>query len=150
MKRNGTSLDEDQNIDDLYTGNHGHMPESSYEDDGDGDYEEEMTTEETDEFESVDSESFHNEDHLENTVTNENHNSDDHVAHLIETFSPQTIVEVNVCPELDKRMDSHTSPNGRGRDRNNTRGGRQNTRGRGGRFAFQQTVVIPRDQNHSN
>ncbi|KAJ8555300.1 hypothetical protein K7X08_012796 [Anisodus acutangulus] len=64
----GTTLEEEQDNKDMYTSNHDHLAESSYNDDGDEDnsedgyYKDEMSSEESDEFESIDSESFLNDD----------------------------------------------------------------------------------------
>ncbi|KAK4372841.1 hypothetical protein RND71_008225 [Anisodus tanguticus] len=73
----------------MYTSNHDHFTESSYDnDDGDvekfeyGDYEYEMSFEEFDEFESVDNESFLNDDKPEN------HTSDEVAAQFIEPSVP--------------------------------------------------------------
>ncbi|OIT39616.1 hypothetical protein A4A49_30954 [Nicotiana attenuata] len=89
----GTSLEEDQEREDMYIANNIHMAESSFEDDAeedsteDGSYEDEMSTKESDEFESVDSESFQNE---EQPI---NHIIDEHAAQLIETFNSNALVE---------------------------------------------------------
>ncbi|OIT07036.1 hypothetical protein A4A49_31151 [Nicotiana attenuata] len=135
----------------MYIANNTHMAESSFEDDGeedsteDGDYEDEMSTEESDEFESVDSKSFQNEDQPIN------HANDEHAAQLIETFNSNALVDVNVSSKMDKIVErTHLSPRGRGRGRSNAYKGRHNSRGRGGRFTYQQVVVIPQEQNLSN
>ncbi|OIT07964.1 hypothetical protein A4A49_11053 [Nicotiana attenuata] len=134
----GTSLEDDKESEDMYISNNIHMAESSFEDDGeedsanDSDYEDEMSTEESDEFESVDSESFQNE------VQPINHTIDDHASQLIETFNSNALVEVNVSSEIDKIVErTHLSPRGGGRCRNNVKKGRNNPRGRGGRLTYQ-------------
>ncbi|XP_019237051.1 PREDICTED: probable serine/threonine-protein kinase dyrk1 [Nicotiana attenuata] len=147
----GTSLEEDKESEDMYITNNSHMAESSFEDDGeedsteDGDYDDEMSTEESDEFESVYSESFQTEDQPIN------HTTDEYAAQLIETFNSNALVVVNVSSKIDKIVErNHLSPRGRGRGRSNAFGGRHNSRGRGGRFTYQQAVVIPQEQNLSN
>ncbi|OIT34918.1 hypothetical protein A4A49_03740 [Nicotiana attenuata] len=148
---NSTSLEEDKDSEDMYISKHIHMKESSFEDDReedsaeDGDYADEMCTEESNEFESVDTESF------QNDVQPINHTTNDHAAQLIETFNSNALVEVNVSFEIDKIVErTHLSPRGRERGRNNGKNGRHNPRGRGGRLIYQQAMVIPQEQNLSN
>ncbi|XP_019266147.1 PREDICTED: type-2 histone deacetylase 2-like [Nicotiana attenuata] len=147
----GTSLEEDKESENMYISNNIQMAESSFEDDGeedseeDGDYEDDMSIEETDNFESVDSESFQNEDQPVN------HTIDDHAALLIETFNSNALVEINVSSKIDKIVErDHLSPRGRGRGRNNIKRGSHKPRGKGGRFTYQQVAVIPQEQNLSN
>ncbi|XP_059315605.1 uncharacterized protein LOC132066278 [Lycium ferocissimum] len=92
-----------------------------------------MSSEFSDEYASVDSESLHG---------NENSSSDEHANNLVESFCSQTLVEVDVT-EFNNVIDKiHLSPRGRGRGRSNNRGGRQSTRGRGGRGTYQMPISI--------
>ncbi|PHU19741.1 Beta-galactosidase 16 [Capsicum chinense] len=117
----GTSLEKDQANEDVFIGTHGHMSESSYEDDGaepsseDEKYEDKISSEESDEFESLDSESFHSEDYLDNLDSQTTNN---YVAHLIGNFIPQTLVEVNISSEMDRIIHTtYFSPRGKERER---------------------------------
>ncbi|PHT83908.1 Beta-galactosidase 16 [Capsicum annuum] len=117
----GTSLEKDQANEDVIMGTHGHLSESSYEDDGaepsskDEKYEDEMSSEESDEFESLDSESFHNEDYLDNLDSQTTNN---YAAHLIGNFIPQTLVEVNISFEMDRIIHTtYFSPREKERER---------------------------------
>ncbi|OIT28903.1 hypothetical protein A4A49_38525 [Nicotiana attenuata] len=91
------------------------VPESSFEDDGEEDSTEDGDYE--DEMSTEESDEFE---------------------------SVYSEMEVNVSSEMDKIVErTHLSPRGRGRDRSNAYKGRHNSRGRGGRFTYQQAVVIP-------
>ncbi|XP_060178312.1 protein SCD6-like [Lycium barbarum] len=149
----GTSLEEDQDNSDVYVSKQDLHSESSFEDeegdvDGssdDRDYELEMSSEVSDEYASVDSESLHD---------NENASSDEHANILVESFCSQTLVDVDIT-DFDNVIDKiHLSPRGRGRGRgrgrNNNRGGRQSTRGRGGRGTYQIPVDNTQEMNLSN
>ncbi|XP_060211692.1 uncharacterized protein LOC132639246 [Lycium barbarum] len=143
----GTSLEEDQESDEIFISKQGHQSESSSEEEEedsseDQDYEEEMSTEVSDDYVSVDSESFNGED-LSDNHDNMNLSSDEHADILTGSFCSQALVDVNVTSEFAKIIDkTHISPRGRGRGRNNNRGGRQNARERGGRITTQQPVSI--------
>lgn len=90
-------------------------------------------------------------DHLDNVEHNEQQIGDEHADRLVETFSPEGLVDVNVSSEFDKVIEqAHLSPRDRGRGKNNTRGGRRTSRGRGGRSANQQPVFISQEHNLSN
>ncbi|PHT50048.1 Beta-galactosidase 16 [Capsicum baccatum] len=117
----GTSLEEDQANEDVFMGTHGHMSESSYEDDGaepsseDENHEYKMSSEEYDEFERLDSESYHSEDYLDNLDAQ---TTNDYATHLIGTFIPQTLVEVNISSKMDRIIHTtYFSPRGKERKR---------------------------------
>ncbi|KAG5631657.1 hypothetical protein H5410_003374 [Solanum commersonii] len=49
------------------------------------------------------------------------HNFDEHVAQLIEMYSPQDLVDINVHSDFENMIDkTHLSPRGKGRNRNST------------------------------
>lgn len=75
-----------------------------------------MSSEASEDYASLESEGQHSDDHRTNEVINERLCSDDHADVLVETFCPQSLVDVIVTSELDKVTNNmHVSNRGRGR-----------------------------------
>lgn len=151
----GTSLKEDKNNGTDYDGN---QSDSSYEEEEDYakdlDYSEESISEE---YASV----VHSEDLSdvranETNQTNkvnetEEENSDANADKLVETFCSQSLVDVNVTSDFNNAIESlQLLSRGRGRGTYNKKGGRQQTRRRGGRYSKQSPVSQPQDKQLSN
>ncbi|XP_019266683.1 PREDICTED: uncharacterized protein LOC109244105 [Nicotiana attenuata] len=138
----GTNLEEEQNSDYVYDLKHGQQSDSSSEEESsskDMDYADEESSEASEEYASVDSEEIYSDDQADTLMDPPRDNSDDHADILVDTFCTQSLVDIAVTSELDTIDNkAHLSTRGRGRGRGNTRGGRQTTRGRGGRHSTYQ------------
>ncbi|XP_070057669.1 uncharacterized protein [Nicotiana tomentosiformis] len=131
----GTSLEEEQNL--------------SYEEDeglGEVDYSDEISSEASDEYASMDSDGKVSEESTDPVEESNGATTDAQANILVDTFCSQSLVDINVTSELANAIRGR----GRGRGRGNSIGGRQATRGRGGKHLKQQFVGSSQANHFSN
>lgn len=102
----------------------------------------------SDEYASVDSYEKGDKDQTDHKEEHDGTTSDTQADMLLNTFCPQSLVDVAVTSELDNIINkAHLSPRNRGRGRASNIGGRQTSRGMGGRHSNQQPVGSSQGKN---